>query len=424
VIFPITDRRGAIIAFGGRILGDGQPKYLNSRDTPLFDKGRSLYALDKARAALAKGGEAIVAEGYMDVIALHTAGFAGAVAPLGTALTEAQLEMVWRLAPEPVVCLDGDAAGQRAALRAAERALPLLKPGRSLRFAVLPPGEDPDSLLRSGGRAALADALAAAKPLVDVLWESSIAGRALDTPERRAALEADLNRLAAQVADGAVQAQYRRELRDRLWRLFRPAPVAGTRAAASSRFAPRRGAPPPARHAPAPTGRLLAGLRETARPTLLLALAIDHPELLENGAEVIASIDYSDPASERVKRALLDLHAAGERLDEAEVKLHLKASGLEGIVARLLGSSVYKDLQLSAPGAAERARTVWAKTLLEIRKESAEHDLASAGDVMTEEWQLRIAELNREIARAHAEQIDDEPPFATPVAPRGTRGAD
>jgi DNA primase len=128
VMFPIADRRGRVIAFGGRVMGDGQPKYLNSRDTPLFDKGRTLYALDKARAGVAKAAELIVAEGYMDVIALHAAGFAGAVAPLGTALTEAQIEALWKLAPEPIVCLDGDAAGQRAALRAAERALPMLKP--------------------------------------------------------------------------------------------------------------------------------------------------------------------------------------------------------------------------------------------------------------------------------------------------------
>ncbi|HLJ63670.1 MAG TPA: DNA primase, partial [Stellaceae bacterium] len=146
VMFPISDRRGEIIAFGARTLGDGQPKYLNSPETPLFQKGQVLYGLATARAAAARQPQAIVTEGYLDVIALQRAGFTTAVAPLGTALGEAQLAELWRMAPEPVLCFDGDAAGERAAARALERALPLLKPGFSLRFASLPAGEDPDTL--------------------------------------------------------------------------------------------------------------------------------------------------------------------------------------------------------------------------------------------------------------------------------------
>ena len=152
VIFPIGDRGGRIIAFGGRVIGEGQPKYLNSPETPLFQKGRVLYGWAAARANAAKEPSAIVTEGYMDVIALHRAGFATAVAPLGTALTEAQLEELWKLAPEPILCFDGDAAGERAALRAADRALPLLRPGISLRFAALPAGEDPDTLIARYGK--------------------------------------------------------------------------------------------------------------------------------------------------------------------------------------------------------------------------------------------------------------------------------
>src|SRR5579863_3382427 len=175
VIFPIGDRAGRVIAFGGRALGDAQPKYLNSPEHPLFEKGRVLYGLSAARAAVnppgARAAEAggaprdsspIVTEGYMDVIALHRAGFNTAVAPLGTALTENHLAELWRLAPEPVLCFDGDAAGQRAALRALHRALPLLKPGQSLRFVTLPAGEDPDSLIRDMGAPAFAELLAAA----------------------------------------------------------------------------------------------------------------------------------------------------------------------------------------------------------------------------------------------------------------------
>ena len=170
VMFPIGDRAGRVIAFGGRVLGDGQPKYLNSPDSPLFEKGRVLYGWSAARAAATSGTRmgdpgAIVTEGYMDVIALHRAGFATAVAPLGTALTEFQLHELWRLAPEPILCFDGDAAGQRAAVRALRRALPLLRPGQSLRFAELPAGEDPDSIIRAAGSAAFDQILAAARPL-------------------------------------------------------------------------------------------------------------------------------------------------------------------------------------------------------------------------------------------------------------------
>src|SRR5437016_12128096 len=185
VLFPIGDRAGRVIAFGGRTLGDDQPKYLNSPDTPVFGKGRVLYAWAAARANLARDpGESapsvIVVEGYMDVIALHRAGCGSAVAPLGTALTEMQLHELWRLSPEPVLCFDGDTAGQRAALRALHRALPLLQPGRSLCFATLPPGEDPDSLIRAGGAPAFAEILGAARPLSDMLWQAELASRPID----------------------------------------------------------------------------------------------------------------------------------------------------------------------------------------------------------------------------------------------------
>ncbi|HEY2110443.1 MAG TPA: DNA primase, partial [Dongiaceae bacterium] len=165
VIFPIADRRGRVIAFGGRILGEGQPKYLNSPETPLFHKGRTLYGLGQALRPAKDAGEVVVAEGYMDVIALSEAGFPQAVAPLGTALTEEQIAELWRLVPEPTLCFDGDAAGERAAARAADRALPLLKPGQSLRFAMLPEGEDPDTLILAEGSAAMRALLDRALPL-------------------------------------------------------------------------------------------------------------------------------------------------------------------------------------------------------------------------------------------------------------------
>src|SRR3954451_17852328 len=225
VMFPIGDRAGRIIAFGGRAMGDEQPKYLNSPDTPVFEKGRILYGWAAARAAVARDQDAavIVVEGYMDVIALHRAGFGGAVAPLGTALTEMQLHELWRLAPEPVLCFDGDPAGQRAALRALARALPLLTPGRSLRFAVLPAGEDPDSLIRGGAPGAFHQILAAACPLSEILWRTELNAGAIDTPERRADLERRVMAQAGLIADRTVQNEYRRFFRDRLFALGRPA---------------------------------------------------------------------------------------------------------------------------------------------------------------------------------------------------------
>mgnify|MGYP001793615601 CR=1 FL=1 len=220
VIFPITDRRGRVIAFGGRTLGDSKAKYLNSPDTPLFHKGRVLYNLARARKAAHDTGELLVTEGYMDVIALAEGGFPAAVAPLGTAVTEEQIEELWRLTAEPTLCFDGDAAGQRAAFRAAERALPLLKPGKSLLFALLPPGEDPDSLLRGQGPAALRALLEAAQPLADLVWRKATEGRSADTPERRAAIRADLRDQVRAIRDPELREDYRQEMERRFETVF------------------------------------------------------------------------------------------------------------------------------------------------------------------------------------------------------------
>src|SRR5580692_1976718 len=199
VMFPIRDRRGRVISFGGRTLGDGQPKYLNGPETALFSKRRNLYALDLARAA--RGATIVVVEGYMDVIALHQAGFTGAVAPLGTALTEEQLEELWRLSPAPVLCFDGDAAGARAAARSADLALPLLASDRSLRIATLPGGEDPDTLVRRQGNAAFQGVLDAARPLAEALYDMLREGGGDSTPEQRAAFRTRLEDTARRIPD-------------------------------------------------------------------------------------------------------------------------------------------------------------------------------------------------------------------------------
>ena len=205
VMFPIADLRGRAIAFGGRALEkDVAAKYLNSPETPLFHKGDNLYNLAPARLATHNGAPLVVVEGYVDVIAMVGAGFAASVAPLGTALTENQLALLWKMADEPILCFDGDKAGQKAAWRAADLALPHLKPGKSLRFALLPEGQDPDDLARSGGRAAIEEVISAARGLADVIWSREIEGGSFATPERRAALEARIGELSAGIRDEVV----------------------------------------------------------------------------------------------------------------------------------------------------------------------------------------------------------------------------
>src|SRR4051794_23460770 len=206
VIFPISDLAGRVVAFGGRALDKDAPaKYLNSPETPLFHKGAMLYNAASARQAAHGGAPVVVVEGYVDVIAMVTAGFAATVAPLGTALTEDQLALLWKMADEPVLCFDGDKAGQKAAWRAADMALPHLKPGKSLRFALLPEGQDPDDLARSGGRGAIEEVISAARGLADVIWSREIEGGTFATPERRAALEARIGELANSVRDEVVR---------------------------------------------------------------------------------------------------------------------------------------------------------------------------------------------------------------------------
>src|SRR5271168_3354555 len=223
VMFPITDARGRVIAFGGRALEKDVPaKYLNSPETPLFHKGDNLYNLATARQAAHNGASLIVVEGYVDVIAMVTSGFAGAVAPLGTALTENQLALLWKMADEPILCFDGDKAGQKAAWRAADLALPHLTPGKSLRFALLPEGQDPDDLARSGGRGAIEEVIGAARGLADMIWSREIEGGSFATPERRAALEARIGELTNGIRDEVVRRYYRQDLAERLQRAFAP----------------------------------------------------------------------------------------------------------------------------------------------------------------------------------------------------------
>ena len=220
LIIPIRDARGRVIAFGGRIIGDGEPKYLNSPDTPLFDKGRTLYNFDRAGAAARKADRVFVVEGYMDAVALAQAGVAEVVAPLGTALTEAQLERLWRMTDVPVLCLDGDAAGQKAAIRAAHRALPLLAPGRSLSFVTLPDGQDPDDLVRARGAAAFEALVREAEPLEERLWKAELATVDASSVAGRTKLLDNLKQLSARVLDRDYASSLRATLTKRYFDLF------------------------------------------------------------------------------------------------------------------------------------------------------------------------------------------------------------
>ena len=293
IIFPIRDARGRVIAFGGRAMDpNARAKYLNSPETALFDKGRNLYHIGPARAAVGKGAALLVAEGYMDVIALALAGFGGAVAPLGTAITEDQLRLMWRVSPEPVIMLDGDAAGQRAARRLIDLALPMTGPGQALRFATLPAGQDPDDLIRAHGAGALQKVLDEARPLVDLLWERETEGRDFDSPERRAGLDASLRKAIAQIPDEATRTHYAGALRERRFELF-----GGRRGAGRLTPGPRdrRGAfqqAPRAQTRATPLGRQDAG--DATLEAMALALCAACPGLageVESRLELLAPAD-------------------------------------------------------------------------------------------------------------------------------------
>ncbi|MEK9660384.1 MAG: toprim domain-containing protein [Alphaproteobacteria bacterium] len=352
VMFPIGDRRGRIIAFGGRILGDGQPKYLNSPDTPLFHKGQTLYGWAMAREAARDAGTVIVTEGYTDVIALVRAGFRHAVAPLGTALTEEQIVELWRMADEPILCFDGDNAGQRAAHRAAQRALPLLKPGKSLRFVALPHGEDPDSLIADQGAPAMAAVLRQARPLVDIVWDMECANGRIDTPEQRADLERRLNFRIAEIAERGVQFQYQQEMRSRLRALFAP-PRRGN-ADRKDRYAPGKSgfAGKFAHMRPVgirPAGDISALQRQ--QECILLALLLNHPALIDGVVETLGDISLNSAPLDRMLREILNHTVNSPELDSPALQRHLHNSGFADQIGMVLSPRVYRQASFAAPDA-------------------------------------------------------------------------
>ncbi|MFK8250708.1 DNA primase [Ancylobacter terrae] len=411
VMFPITDLRGRVVAFGGRALEkDVSAKYLNSPETPLFHKGALLYNGFKARAAAHAGAPVIVAEGYVDVIALVEAGFEGAVAPLGTALTEEQLALLWRMAPEPVLLFDGDKAGRKAAFRAIDLALPHLKPGMSLGFGLLPEGQDPDDLARSGGREAIAAVLAAARPLADMLWARETEGGAFDTPERRAALEARANEIANGIGDETVRKHYRAELMSRLRAMFAPA-GGGTgfrregwgTGQGGGRFAGKGGKGAAGRggrgFAPVellvPRGEAMrqsalvrgaaAGL--TRNEALLLLAAINHPWLLDTHCEDLADMVFANRDAAEARRVLLEAHMEGEADEPDRLRARLAAAKLEPLLARMADLAVMRHDWPAFADAGRADVELWwrQRTALQRRSHALSKEMKEAEQALADE---------------------------------------
>jgi DNA primase len=329
IMFPIEDARGKVIAFGGRALNPGAPaKYLNSNDTELFHKGDVLYNAARARKAQLKDGTVIAVEGYMDVIALAQAGFGNAVAPLGTALTENQLELLWRMAGEPVLCFDGDQAGLRAAWRAADLALPLVQAGRTLRFALLPEGQDPDDLVKAAGPEAFQAVMNDARPLADLLWMRETSGGVFDTPERRAELEKKLKQLTGRIRDESLRRHYAQDMRERMQSFFgssRPRAAHGP-GGFENRFLQQGSRPGQAagrlavsdslaRSALVKTGGGVMPLREAA---LLVAL-VNHPALIDEHFDDVGGLQLAHADLRRLHAAILDAVAHGEAEERGEI---------------------------------------------------------------------------------------------------------
>ena len=335
IMFPIPDSRGRIIAFGGRALSpDVAAKYLNSPETELFHKGRVLYNFARARKAQQKDGTVIAVEGYMDVIALAQAGFENVVAPLGTALTEDQLELLWRMTGEPVLCFDGDKAGMKAAWRAADLALPLIQPGRTARFALLPEGKDPDDLVKDSGADAFAQVLSEARPLADLIWMRETSGGVFETPEKRAELEKTLRELTHRIRDESVRYHYQQEMRERVHSFFgasrkhsqRPNDGdqrrghAGRSGLAAGRLAVSESL---ARSALVKRAGGVLPLRETA---ILVAL-VNHPALAEENFDAVESLDLFHPDLRQMHAVLIDALAHGPAGDRLAILQALQAAG-------------------------------------------------------------------------------------------------
>lgn len=394
VMFPIFDRRGTLISFGGRILGQGQPKYVNGPDTAAFSKRRNLYGLHLAREGVRDGQKLIVVEGYMDVIAVHQSGFAGAVAPLGTALTHEQLALLWRISPGPYLCFDGDAAGARAAARAMELALPMLTAERTLRFATLPANEDPDSLVRKGGTAAFQAVLDAARSPADALYDAVRAQVGEATPEQRAALRSRLIEATARIGDRALAGEYRRALLDRF---FAARPRPGLRRPAAGLRLPR------------PLPRPDHAVQERAR--ILTAILLRHPFLLVDVAAAYAALPLP-PALAALRDAMEECAENLGSLDSDALINHLTASGFQQSLEQVLaGVPMPLPACASADAMPAEAEAGWWHifgflNVAHLREELALAEAAAARS-LTPETQRRLLALSQAFNRIRSGEPDD-----------------
>ncbi|MEM8787982.1 MAG: DNA primase [Pseudomonadota bacterium] len=360
IMFPIRDARDRAIGFGGRSLDpNARAKYLNSPETELFDKGRALYHHGPAREAAGKAGALILAEGYMDVIALAEAGFAHSVAPLGTAVTEDQLRMAWRMADEPVLALDGDTAGLRAAMRVIDLALPLLEAGKGLRICLLPDGQDPDDVIRSGGAPAMQALLEAAQPMVALLWRRETEGKSFDSPERRAALDATLRDALARIRDPIVRSHYRDAIREFRRTLFRPASGPAQGFGRGTRTAPPSLASDAAKRSLlARDADPLAGAR--VRETAILWGCLNHPDIAEEMETALDDMRFRCGDLDRMRQVLLQALAGllGDSPDKS-ARLRTKVEKTCGCdLENVIGSvrQVHANPHLAADATPDMAR--------------------------------------------------------------------
>lgn len=410
IMFPIRDPRGRCIAFGGRAMDpNDNAKYLNSPETELFDKSRTLYHHGPAREAAGKGQPLIVAEGYMDVIALALAGFGASVAPLGTAVTEHQLQMMWRIADEPIIALDGDTAGLRAAHRVIDLALPLLEAGKSLRFAIMPEGQDPDDLLRAKGAPAVQAVLDGALPMVQLLWQRETEGRVFDSPERRAALDKALREKIKLIRDPSIRSHYGQAIKDLRWQLFNPRRDSfkpGTRA--------RGGKWQPIPTAmPSTKSSLLVAADEATQTRLreaaILASLICTPEVFEEFESALEVMVCSDPEHDRLRELILHHAVAGAETLHAQIEAAMGPEALENLL-RLPHVALAPPVR--HPGNAEMARLTIAAELAKLSSErglsaevsEAAEDLAGLAD---EAVTWRLGQAAEERQRALRNQTED-----------------
>lgn len=414
LMFPIRDSRNRVIAFGARALDDAKAKYLNSPETPLFHKGRILYNLVNARPAAFESGEIIMVEGYMDAIALAAAGVENVVAPLGTAVTEDQLKILWRMVPEPTLCFDGDSAGLRAAGRAVMRSLPLLQPGKSLRFAILPEGEDPDSLIRSEGRPSFDRVLASSLNLADMLWRILATKVDLSTPERQAGLEQKVFDRLREIEDRKVRRFYQSEFGSRLNQLFRKGRATIQRGGRRSPLGP------PRRQGRSEISQTRLGRGTERSPVTfwmeeqLLLTIMNHPQLLVSHSEDFAGIEIESEDMKKLREAILNYVGESEALDREHLRDHLLAQGLVRIYERLTGSDTHKITWSAWPEAdVSDAETGWLQTLKRHRRVSGlerEYRVLEAelSDNLSSEGYERLKAIQQELRSESGKEADLE----------------